>query len=144
MPLPPSEVPLALFLLHRGGLVAVDEAARALRGARDQHLLDDVVEARGLALDGRRERIATERAEAHHPHLLDLAGLQRHAIVIAHDEESVALDHRAGSGEVERYHRNLLGAGVVPDVELRPVGKREDADGLALADARVVEIPDRK
>src|SRR5690242_5041315 len=70
----PSEVPLALFLLHRGRLVGVDETAGALRSAREQHLRDDVVQGRGRALDGCRQRIAAERAEAHHAHLLDLAG----------------------------------------------------------------------
>ena len=51
---------------HRGRLVAVDEAAGALRGARGQHLLDDVIERGGRALDRRRQRIAAQGAEAHH------------------------------------------------------------------------------
>src|SRR5579872_2791071 len=37
----PSEIPLALLLLHRGGLVVVDDPALALGGGGEQHLLDD-------------------------------------------------------------------------------------------------------
>ena len=48
----PSEIALALLLLHRPALVMVDEAAGALRGARGQHLADDVVERGGVAFDG--------------------------------------------------------------------------------------------
>src|SRR6185437_7136897 len=138
----PSEVPLALFLFHRGRLVAVDEPARSLRGPRDQHLLDDVIEGRCLALDRRRQWIAAEGAETHRAHLLDLTGLKWHPIVIAHDEKAVALYHRPRRCEIEWHHRDLLSACVLPDVELRPIGEGEYPDALALADSRVVEIPE--
>src|SRR5690349_3911274 len=103
-----SEVALALLLFHRGRLIAVDEPARSLRGPRDQHLLDDVIEARCRALDRGRQRIAAEGAETHHAHLLDLAGLERHPLVIAHDEKTVALDDRPRRCEIEWHHRDLL------------------------------------
>ncbi|GAA2781428.1 hypothetical protein GCM10020219_061110 [Nonomuraea dietziae] len=44
-------------------------------------------------------------------------------------------------GEVDRGDLDALTADVVPDVELGPVRQREDPDVLALADARVVEVP---
>ena len=46
-----------------------------------------------------------------------------------------------GFGEVERDDGNLFEMDVVPDVELGPVGEREDADALAGADAAVEEDP---
>src|SRR5205085_5750745 len=45
-------------------------------------------------------------------------------------------------GEVDRRQLELLARDVLPDVELGPVRDREDADLLALPDARVVEVPD--
>ena len=44
-------------------------------------------------------------------------------------------------GEVDRGHLELLAVDVLPDVELGPVGEREHAHVLALADPAVVEVP---
>ena len=44
-------------------------------------------------------------------------------------------------GEVDRRDLELLALDVLPDVHLGPVGDREDAHVLALADAAVVEAP---
>src|SRR5439155_10931724 len=52
-----------------------------------------------------------------------------------------ALHHRPIRGEVERHHGDALELHVLPDVELAPVGEREDADALALVDPAVVEVP---
>ena len=46
-----------------------------------------------LGLDGAGERVAAEGAEPHRAHL-DLAGLDRHAVVVDHDQRAVALDDR--------------------------------------------------
>src|SRR5262245_66321796 len=50
-------------------------------------------------------------------------------------------NHHSGFGEIHRHNRNLFLMDVVPDVELGPVGKREDADALALISPTVVDIP---
>ena len=50
-----SEIAFALLLFHRAGLVLVDQAALALRGARGQHLADD-------ALPGCRRRTRSRRS----------------------------------------------------------------------------------
>ena len=49
--MPASEIALALFLLHGGALVAVDEPALPLRGARRQHLAHDGLKRRGGGLE---------------------------------------------------------------------------------------------
>ena len=95
----------------------------------------------GGRLDGAAERVAAERAEAHDAHLRRLAGLERQALVVDHDQLAVALDDRPRRGEVERHDRDLLEVDVLPDVELGPVRQREDADALALVDPAVVEVP---
>src|SRR3982750_1447867 len=47
----------------------------------------------------------------------------------------------AGGGEGDRGGLELLLADGLPDVELGPVGDREDAHVLALPDPPVVEVP---
>ena len=96
----------------------------------------------GVALDRARQRVAAERAEAHPRQRRLLARLERHAVVVDHDQRPVALDDRPLLREVERHDRDLLAVDVVPDVELGPVREREDADRLALVLARVVEPPE--
>ena len=48
-----------------------------------------------------------------------------------HDATVAAHDHLAFLGEVERHDRNVFQVDVLPDVELGPVRKREDADAFA-------------
>ena len=98
-----------------------------------QHLADDALERVGVGFDRAGQRIAAERAEADHAVLDRLARLQLHALVVAHDQHAVALDHRPLLGEVERHDRDVLLQDVLPDVELGPVRQREDADRFALA-----------
>ena len=57
-------------------------------------------------------------------------------------EHPVAPEHLALVREVDRRQLELLARDVLPHVELRPVRDREHADVLALADARVVEVPE--
>src|SRR5580704_6463209 len=77
-----SEIPLALLLLHAGRLVVVDDAALALGGGGEQHLLDDLRQRLGLALHRAGQRVAALGAEADLLHHRDLAGLQPHALVV--------------------------------------------------------------
>src|SRR4051794_17875987 len=82
----PSEVALLLLLLHGAGGVVVDDASLPLGAGGEQHLLDDLGERRRVALDGAGERVAAERPEAD---VLDhrlLARLERHAVVVDHDQ----------------------------------------------------------
>src|SRR5581483_8471789 len=137
-----SEVPFALLALHRSRLVAVDEAAGALGCPHPRHLFDDGVQGGRGAGHGSAQRVATQGAKPHHPDLLHLAGTQRHPVVIAHYESAVALDDWARCGKVQRYHRDALRPGVLPDIQFGPVGQREDANALALADTGVVELPE--
>ncbi len=57
-------------------------------------------------------------------------------------EHPVALEDLALVREVDRRQLEPLARDVLPDVELGPVGDREDAHLLALADAAVVEVPE--
>src|SRR5437868_1597119 len=117
-----SEIPFLLFLLHRGGRVVIDDPALPLRTAGQQHLLDDLGERGGLAFHGTRERIAAERAESDAAHLRLLTGLQRHALVIDHDECPIALHNGTARRKIQGYERYVLQMDVLPDIELRPVG----------------------
>ncbi len=85
----------------------------------------------GGALDRAGQRIAAERAEAHAARLGLLAGLERHAVVVDHQQRPVAAHHGPLGGEVERHDRDMLALDVVPDVELGPVRERKDAHRLA-------------
>jgi hypothetical protein len=73
----------------------VDHPTLTLGGGGEQHLLDDAGERVGVALDRARQRVAPERAE---PHVLDLghlARVERHAVVVDHDQHATAVDHRS-------------------------------------------------
>src|SRR5690606_29809254 len=54
---------------------------------------------------------------------------------------TVAPHHRPLGREVQRYHVDVLATHVMPDVQFGPVRQREHAHALALAHARVVEVP---
>ena len=94
----------------------------------------------GVALDGAG---AGRTAEAPHadPAPDDLLVGQQARGLIHQRERSAPNDDIAFLGKVHRDDGNLLCVEVEPDVELRPVRKREDADALALPQARVVEAP---
>ena len=134
------EIALPLLDFHGAFLVVVDDAVFALGAAELDHLLDDLGDRVGLGADGAGAGSAAERAHAAHDHLRLLAGQQRD-VVLDRDQRLAADHHRARLGEVQRHDRDVLQVDVMPDVQLRPVGKREDADALALVDAAVVEVP---
>src|SRR3546814_2111097 len=70
-----------------------------------------------------------------------LAGQQREAIVVDHQQQPIAHHRRPRRGDIERHDRDIFARDVLPDVELGPVRDREDADALALRLAGVVEVP---
>ena len=119
----------------------VDDAALALRRGGGQHFADDLFKARGSGIDGARQRIAAKRAEAHQPHFRRFAGSELHALVIDHDQRAVALHDRTLLGEIKRHDGDVLRHDVLPYVELGPIGKRKDPNGFALANARIVKLP---
>src|SRR3546814_20202767 len=53
---------------------------------------------------------------------------QGKAIVVDHQQQTIALYGRARRGEVERHDRNIFARDILPDVELGPVRDREHAD----------------
>ena len=57
------------------------------------------------------------------------------------NERPVALHHHAFLGKIKRYDRNILQMNVLPDIHLRPIRKREDADRFTLVDAGVEDVP---
>src|SRR3546814_16935359 len=67
---------------------------------------------------------------------------QGKAIVVDHQQQTIALYGRARRGEVERHDRNIFARDILPDVELGPVRDREHAAALALRLAGVVEVPE--
>ena len=70
------------------------------------------------------------------------AGERLHEGLLDGDERVAAHEHAAVFGEVERHDGDVFEQDVVPDVELGPVGEREDADAFAGGDAGVVEVPE--
>ncbi len=69
-----------------------------------------------------------------------LVGLGRVVLALG-EQHAVALEDAALVGEVDRRDLDALAADVVPDVQLGPVGDREDPHVLALVQAAVVEAP---
>src|SRR3954467_520360 len=137
----PLEVPHALPVLHRGFADAVVGARLAALGdARRGDLGDDGVDRRRVTDDAAGARHVADSPEA------DVRGerlLVREALDEVGDgvEHAVPLEHLALVREVDRGQLEGLARDVLPHVELRPVRDREHADVLALADARVVEVP---
>src|SRR5664279_3245324 len=136
-----SEISLALFLLHRASLVVVDDAALPFRAGRTTHFRDDRVQRLGARLDRAGQRIATQRAETnlHHPRLL--AGRERQAIIIDHDQRAVALHDRTLLGEIQGHNRNVLGPDVFPHVEFGPIGQWKHPHGFARLDTGIEQLP---
>ena len=95
-----SEVSLALFLFHGGVLVEVDDAGGTFRLRGGHHLLHNLFDGVRLALDGSRERPASEGAERDFLRLDAVALFCRQAVVIGHDELAVEVDDGTLLGEI--------------------------------------------
>src|SRR3954447_1017818 len=135
------EVANALPVLHRGFRDAVVGARLAALGdARRRDLGDDLVDRPRLADDAAGARHVAYGAEAH-------GRAERLLLGEALDEVGDRVEHPVAPEdlalvrEVDRRQFEALARDVLPHVELRPVRDREHANVLALADARVVEIP---
>src|SRR5260221_577929 len=136
------EITDTLAVLHRRLADAVVGARLATLGdACRGDLRDDVLELRRVGDDAAGARHVADRAEAHRRRERRLV---RKPLDVLGDgvEHPVALEDVALVREVDRRQLELLARYVLPDVELRPVRDRERAHVLALADARVVEIPE--
>src|SRR4029077_1063779 len=137
-----SEVANALPVLHRRlAEPVVGARLAALRDAGRRDLLHDLFDRRRLRLDAAGARHVADGAEADRRRewLLSL-----HALDVRRDriQHPVAAEDLALVREVDRRQLQLLARDVLPDIELGPVRDREDADVLALADSRVVEVPE--
>ncbi len=119
----------------------VDQAALALRMAGQQHLLNDLRQGGGRRAHRPGQRIATQGAEPHALQLRRLARLQRHPLVIDHEQGAIPLDHRPLRRQIQRHDGDVFQVDVLPDVQFGPVGQREHPDALALVDPAVVEVP---
>ena len=118
----------------------VDDAVGAFGIADGHELLDDLGHCVGFGADGAGAGAAAERAEAAGDPLL-FSGKALNEGLFERDEGVVANEHFSWLGEVERDDGNFFEMDVVPDIELGPVGEREDADAFAGADAAVEEGP---
>src|SRR6266545_2833184 len=137
-----SEIADTLAVLHRGFGEAVVRARLAAlgdtgrgdlvdHGADRRRVRDDTAGARHVA-DGAEPHRRGERLLA--VHTLDVVG--------ARVQHPVAPEHLALVREVDPRELETLARDVLPDVELRPVGDREHTHVLALAHARVVDVPE--
>ena len=112
-----SEVPFLLLLLHRPDLIVIDRPALAFGAAAGQQFQDDLGHGAGVGKDAACQRIAAQRAEAHHAHL-GLAPVQRHAVIVDHDDLAVMGNHGALGSKVERHQGNVLAVDILPDIQL--------------------------
>ncbi len=123
----------------------VDHPALALASTGQEHFLDDFRQRGRGGFHGTGQRVAAEGTETHHllgdARLFLVRQVLKDALVVDHDQRAVLLDHFALGGEVQRHDRDLLQVDVLPDVQLGPVGQREDADRLTLLDLAVVHVP---
>src|SRR5579884_561386 len=136
-----SEVANALPIFHRRFAEAVVGAGLAALGhSRCRDLLHDLLDRRRPRLDASRAGHVADRAEADGG---DERILALHALDVRRGriEHPVAAEDLPLVREIDRRQLELLPRDVLPDVELGPVRDREDAHVLALADSRVVEVP---
>src|SRR5688572_27878584 len=110
-----SKIALQLLALH--GMVAavpIAGSALALGRRRALHLGDDAGQIGGLALDRAGQRVAAERPETHAPLLDRFAVGQPESLVVDHQDQPIALDHRPQVREIERHDLDVLALDVPP------------------------------
>src|SRR5215208_3969258 len=137
----PLEVADTLAVLHRGFGDAVVGARLAALGDAGRHDLgDDLLQRRRVGDDAAGAGHVSDRPEADGRGERLLVGIALD-VIAGGIQHPVAAEDLALVREVDRRELEALALDVLPHVELRPIRDREDADVLALADARVVEIP---
>lgn len=67
--------------------------------------------------------------------------MERHTLVVDHDQAAVALYYWAFGGEIKAWDLDLFLIDVLPDIEFCPVAKGEHADAFVVVDACVVDVP---
>jgi hypothetical protein len=135
------EIALALPVFHRRLaelVVAPGGAALGDPGRRDlgDHLGHGVRV--GLHRGGQAGVADRPVADPAHADLLAVAGP---AVWMDAEEHAAAGEHLPLVREVDRRQADALPLDVLPDVQLGPVGQREDPDALAVVDPPVVERP---
>src|SRR4051794_4263453 len=136
-----SEIAGNLPVLHRGlADPVVGAGLTALGDLRGGDLGDDVAQGAGGRGDRARAAHVADRpvADALAERLLAVQELH---VGRERVEHSVAAEHLALVGEVDRRDLEALLGDVLPHVELGPVREREHAHVLALADPPVVDAP---
>ena len=91
------------------------------------HLAKHSVQCVRLALHRRGQRVAAQGAEPDAAHLRHLAGLQRQAIIIGHDQRPLAHHDRTVGREIQRRNGQAFALDVIPGVDFRPIGQGEGA-----------------
>ena len=83
---------------------------------------------------------AAERSHAARDSLRFLAR-QKVALGIDRHDGFAAQHHFPFAREVERHDGNILHVDVQPNIQLRPIRQRKDADAFALIEARIEDVP---
>ena len=120
----------------------IDDAVLAFGAAHRDEFLDDERDGVGVGANGAGARTATERTHAALDELGLFARKVRNKRLFDGQEGIAALEHEARFGEVERDDGDVFSVDVLPNVEFRPVGEREDAQAFAGMDAGVENIPE--
>src|SRR5579862_1142550 len=138
---PPSEIALALTVLHRGlGDAVIGAGLAALGDPGGGDLADHLFEGAGVRTHGAGAGHVADRA---------VANRGRERVLAVHEldvgahrvEHPVAGEHLALVGEVDGGDLEALLRDVLPHVELGPVRKGEHTDVFPGADAAVIERP---
>ncbi len=119
----------------------INHAPGAFGCRGDQHFSNNFLQCRRAALSGAGQGITAQSTKPHHPHFRLFTFVQRHPIIIDHDQIAATPDDWPAGGKVQRYNGDVLIADILPDIQLGPVGQREDTHGFTLVDAGVVGAP---
>src|SRR4051794_24872549 len=82
-------------------------------------------------------------AERAHAGSYDFYPIRRKPLApVLGNDQLISTNHDfAFFGKIQWHNGNLFTADIFPDIQLRPVGKRKDADALAFIDPAVKEVP---
>src|SRR3954449_4667668 len=136
-----SEIADTLAVLHRSlGEAVVGPRLAALGHSRRRDLVDDLGDGCRVGHDAAGARHVADGAEAD-ARAEGLLAVHTLDVLARRIQHPVAPEHLALVREVDLRQLEILARDVLPHVKLRPVRDGEHADVLALADARVVDVP---